>query len=290
MKRLILLTAVFLTACGPSQEEKRQVAIEQQRIEQEASEKLAQEKARRIAAVTCSIMSETRNMDGAVRVRELNDAREKIGGEPFLGGDSAIKLSFDYGLCRELVLNDPDYFDKLSKAIALEMIRLEAEQLDQEKLEEAAKIAREKREEAAKIAREKREEAAKIAKAEAEKATIEKFLKGAVLTESGLAYRILKKGSGPKPNIDSTVEVHYSGRLLDGTEFDSSVKRGVSAQFGATQVISGWTEVLLLMPEGSKWKVYIPAEMAYGSSGKGIVIGPNQDLIFEIELIQSNVE
>ena len=256
MKRLLLLTAIFLTACGPSQEEKTN-----------------------IVAVTCSIMGETRNMDAAIRVEKMNDAREKIGGEPFLGGDWAIKLSFDYGLCRELVLNDPDYIDKLNKAIALEMIRLEAEQLEQEKREEAAKIAREKR-----------EEAAKIAKAEADKARIEKFLKGAVLTESGLAYLILKEGSGPKPNIDSTVEVHYSGRLLDGIEFDSSEKRGVPSQFGVTQVISGWTEVLLLMPEGSKWKVYIPADMAYGSSGAGGVIGPNQDLIFEIELIQSNVE
>jgi FKBP-type peptidyl-prolyl cis-trans isomerase len=279
MKRLLLLTAIFLAACGPSQEEKRQVEMEQQRIQQEASQQLGKEKAIRVAAVTCSIMGETREMDSAVRVRELNDAREKIGGEPFLGGDLAIKLSFDYGLCRELVLNDPDYIDKLNKAIALEMIRLEAEQLEQEKREEVAKIAREKR-----------EEAAKIAKAEADKARIEKFLKGAVLTESGLAYLILKEGSGPKPNIDSTVEVHYSGRLLDGIEFDSSVKRGVPVQFGVTQVISGWTEVLLLMPEGSKWEVYIPADMAYGSSGAGEVIGPNQDLLFEIELIQSNVD
>jgi FKBP-type peptidyl-prolyl cis-trans isomerase len=279
MKRLLLLTAIVLAACGPSQEEKRQVEMEQQRIQQEASQQLGKEKAIRVAAVTCSIMGETREMDSAVRVRELNDAREKIGGEPFLGGDLAIKLSFDYGLCRELVLNDPDYIDKLNKAIALEMIRLEAEQLEQEKREEVAKIAREKR-----------EEAAKIAKAEADKARIEKFLKGAVLTESGLAYLILKEGSGPKPNIDSTVEVHYSGRLLDGIEFDSSVKRGVPVQFGVTQVISGWTEVLLLMPEGSKWEVYIPADMAYGSSGAGEVIGPNQDLLFEIELIQSNVD
>jgi FKBP-type peptidyl-prolyl cis-trans isomerase len=119
---------------------------------------------------------------------------------------------------------------------------------------------------------------------------VEKLIKGAIFTESGLAYRILEKGSGPKPNIDSTVEVHYVGRLLDGIEFDSSVKRGVPTQFGVSQVISGWTEVLQLMPEGSKWKVYIPAEMAYGSSGAGGVIGPNQDLIFEIELIQSNVD
>jgi hypothetical protein len=112
-KILIILSLVFLASCGPSAEEKRQVEMEQQRIEmeqqrieQEASEKLAQEKAIRIAAVTCSIMSETRNMDAAIRVREMNDAREKIGGEPFLRGDSAIQEAFEWGLCQELVLNE----------------------------------------------------------------------------------------------------------------------------------------------------------------------------------------
>ena len=104
-KILIILSLVVLASCGPSAEEKRQVEMEQQRIEQEASEKLAQEKANRIAAVTCSIMGETRNMDAAVRVREMNDAREKIGGEPFLGGDVAIQEAFEWGLCQELVLN-----------------------------------------------------------------------------------------------------------------------------------------------------------------------------------------
>ena len=105
-KILIILSFVVLTPCGPSAEEKRQVEMEQQRIEQEASEKLAQEKAIRITAVTCSIMSETRNMDAAVRVEKMNDAREKIGGEPFLRGDSAIQEAFEWGLCQELVLNE----------------------------------------------------------------------------------------------------------------------------------------------------------------------------------------
>ena len=105
-KILIILSLVLLASCGPSAEEKRQVEMEQQRIEQEASEKLAQEKAIRIAAVTCSIMGETRNMDAAVRVREMNDAREKIGGEPFLRGDDAIQEAFEWGLCQELVLNE----------------------------------------------------------------------------------------------------------------------------------------------------------------------------------------
>ena len=86
----------------------------------------------------------------------------------------------------------------------------------------------------------------------------------------------MEEGSGPKPSIDNTVEVHYVGRFLDGTEFDSSVKRGASAQFGVTQVIPGWTEVLQLMPEGSKWKVYVRSGLAYGASGTG-PIGPNED-------------
>ena len=109
-----------------------------------------------------------------------------------------------------------------------------------------------------------------------------------VTTESGLQYKVLVAGSGAKPGIYSMVEVHYAGRLLDGTEFDSSVKRGVPAQFGVTQVIAGWTEALQLMEEGSKWELYIPADLAYGPGGTG-PIGPNATLIFEVELLQANV-
>ena len=99
---------------------------------------------------------------------------------------------------------------------------------------------------------------------------------------------MISAGSGAKPTVDSTVEVHYAGRLLDGTEFDSSVKRGVPATFGVTQVIAGWTEALQLMPQGSKWELYIPADLAYGPGGTG-PIGPNQMLIFEVELLNANV-
>lgn len=109
-----------------------------------------------------------------------------------------------------------------------------------------------------------------------------------VTTESGLQYKVLVAGSGSKPSINSMVEVHYAGRLLDGTEFDSSIKRGVPAQFGVTQVIAGWTEALQLMTEGSKWELYIPADLAYGPGGTG-PIGPNATLIFEVELLQANV-
>ena len=110
---------------------------------------------------------------------------------------------------------------------------------------------------------------------------------GVVTTDSGLQYKVITAGSGAKPTSDSAVEVHYAGRLLDGTEFDSSIKRGVPAEFGVTQVIPGWTEALQLMSEGATWELYIPAELAYGPVGQG-PIGPNQVLIFEVQLLQAN--
>lgn len=109
---------------------------------------------------------------------------------------------------------------------------------------------------------------------------------GIVETESGLQYEIVKEGTGPKPTADQTVKVHYTGTLIDGKVFDSSVERGEPATFGVGQVIPGWTEALQLMPVGSKWKVYIPGDLAYGPRGAGADIGPNETLIFEVELLE----
>lgn len=108
---------------------------------------------------------------------------------------------------------------------------------------------------------------------------------GVVTTASGLQYEVLTEGKGPKPTADDTVEVHYRGTLVDGTEFDSSYSRGETVSFGVGQVIPGWTEALQLMPVGSKWKLAIPADLAYGAGGAGNVIGPNAALVFEVELI-----
>lgn len=113
-----------------------------------------------------------------------------------------------------------------------------------------------------------------------------KLKEGVVTTESGLQYEILTEGSGEKPTAEDQVRVHYHGTLIDGTVFDSSVERGEPAVFGVSQVISGWTEALQLMPVGSKWKVYIPSELAYGERGAGGDIGPNSTLIFEVELLE----
>lgn len=106
------------------------------------------------------------------------------------------------------------------------------------------------------------------------------------VTATGLQYEVLTEGDGPKPKATDRVEVHYTGRLLDGTVFDSSVERGAPATFGVTQVIPGWVEALQLMNAGSKWRLYIPSDLAYGPQGAGGAIGPNATLIFDVELLK----
>jgi FKBP-type peptidyl-prolyl cis-trans isomerase FklB len=108
---------------------------------------------------------------------------------------------------------------------------------------------------------------------------------GIVTLASGLQYEILSEGTGVIPKASDTVNVHYHGTLIDGKVFDSSVNRGEPATFGVTQVISGWVEALQLMPVGSKWKLYIPSELAYGAQGAGQAIAPHAALIFEVELL-----
>lgn len=109
---------------------------------------------------------------------------------------------------------------------------------------------------------------------------------GVTTTASGLQYEVIKMGNGPKPTAESTVKVHYVGTLIDGTEFDSSIKRNEPAEFPVVGVIPGWTEALQLMPVGSKFKIYIPQNLAYGATGAGDVIKPFSTLIFEVELLQ----
>ena len=108
---------------------------------------------------------------------------------------------------------------------------------------------------------------------------------GIKTTESGLQYKIEKEGTGAIPADTSVVRVHYKGTLIDGTEFDSSYKRGEPTEFPVNRVIKGWTEALQLMPVGSKWTLYIPSNLAYGPQGARGAIGPNETLIFEVELI-----
>jgi FKBP-type peptidyl-prolyl cis-trans isomerase FklB len=112
-----------------------------------------------------------------------------------------------------------------------------------------------------------------------------KIKDGVVALPSGLQYKILQEGTGPKPTAADTVTVNYRGTLVNGTEFDSSYKRGQPASFPVGGIIKGWTEALLLMPVGSKWQLFIPADLAYGPRQAGPTIGPNSTLVFEVELL-----
>ena len=109
---------------------------------------------------------------------------------------------------------------------------------------------------------------------------------GVVELASGLQYQILTSGAGKSPSITNRVKCHYTGMLLDGTVFDSSVQRGEPAEFGVNQVIAGWTEALQLMKEGDKWRLFIPSDMAYGARGAGNSLPPHATLIFDVELIE----
>lgn len=107
-------------------------------------------------------------------------------------------------------------------------------------------------------------------------------------TPSGLQYEVIEEGKGSRPEAGDSVTVHYTGKLIDGTVFDSSEERGEPATFGVSQVIPGWVEALQLMNEGSRWRLFIPSALAYGPQGAGGVIGPNQTLIFDVQLIKVN--
>ncbi|WP_019531539.1 FKBP-type peptidyl-prolyl cis-trans isomerase [Dasania marina] len=136
-----------------------------------------------------------------------------------------------------------------------------------------------------------KQKAAQTAIADQNKQAGEAFLaenaakEGVITLDSGLQYSVITEGAGAKPSATDTVEVHYRGTLIDGTEFDSSYKRDATVSFPVNGVIAGWTEALQLMPVGSKWNLYIPSDLAYGPGGTGGPIGPDATLIFEVELV-----
>lgn len=149
--------------------------------------------------------------------------------------------------------------------------------------EEMAKAFQEMNE----IMQAKQAEQAKVAAEAGEKFLADNANKdGIVVLESGLQYEIITEGSGDKPTAESTVSTHYHGTLIDGSVFDSSVERGQPAQFPVNRVIPGWTEALQLMPVGSKWRLYIPHNLAYGAQGSGGRIPPYSALVFDVELLE----
>jgi len=152
--------------------------------------------------------------------------------------------------------------------------------------EEAQAVLKEVQTEVQKQQQEKMKEAADKNKSEGESfLAANKSKEGVVTLPDGLEYKILTAGTGPKPAPTDSVVCNYRGTLINGTEFDSSYKRGQPATFGVSQVIKGWTEALQLMPVGSKWQLFIPSNLAYGPRGAGAEIGPDSTLIFEVELL-----
>ena len=136
-----------------------------------------------------------------------------------------------------------------------------------------------------KLSQLKSEKAASNLKAGLDFLEVNKQKPGVVSLPSGLQYEVITEGSGPKPSATSKVTCHYHGTLIDGTVFDSSVQRGQPATFPLNMVIKGWTEGVQLMPQGSKWRFYIPPHLAYGDKQVSAQIGPNSTLIFDVELI-----
>lgn len=200
--------------------------------------------------------------------------------------DLKSKFSYSYGLnlgqnfkLQEMDV-DLDVFrkgieDGLSGAEPM-LTAEEIEQIKQEVQEEVTAKAKARAE--AKAAKNKEEGDAFLA----ENAKKE----GVVTTDSGLQYKVIEEGTGPSPSVVDKVTVHYKGTLVDGTEFDSSERRGMPATFPVGGVIPGWTEALQLMKEGAKWQLFVPSALAYGERGAAPVIEPNSVLVFDVELVK----
>ncbi len=200
----------------------------------------------------------------------LNDARNAASPE-------------DQAKLAELQKKAPESLTKEEKA---ELEKLKATATPRISQEDAEKIMKEFQES---MTKKKEEEGKKLS--DTNKAAGDKFLaenktkEGVQTTASGLQYKIISAGNGVKPKATDTVKVHYTGKLLDGKVFDSSVQRGEPVEFPVSGVIAGWVEALQLMPQGSKWEVYIPSDLAYGPTGNQ-AIPPSSTLIFEVELLE----
>ena len=208
---------------------------------------------------------------GAQETPALKDQKEKI--------SYLIGMDIGTNFKRQSIDIDPDILGRGIKDGLSGAKPLLSEQETKEVLAAFEKVMRAKQEETRKAVGEKNKKEGEVFLA------ANKAKEGVKTAPSGLQYKVIKPGTGKKPQATDTVTVHYRGTLADGTEFDSSYRRGKPATFPVSGVIPGWTEALQLMEEGAKWQVVIPSKLAYGEQGAGQAIGPNATLIFEVELI-----
>ncbi|MBS1236598.1 MAG: FKBP-type peptidyl-prolyl cis-trans isomerase [Proteobacteria bacterium] len=220
---------------------------------------------RKFASVVCAVALTGVTMSGTASEKvELKTDQEKNG----------YSVGYDIGRSLQKQLADVDA-ESMARGLKDAMTGVTPALPDQEIQQRFATV----RQESAKkiVEKNKKDGEAFLAKNKGEK--------GVKTTASGLQYKVITAGKGKQPTAEDTVTVNYRGTLIDGTEFDSSYKRNQPATFPVKGVIAGWTEALPLMKEGSKWMLYIPANLAYGERGAGNMIGPNSTLIFEVELL-----
>ena len=201
----------------------------------------------------------------------LKDQKEKI--------SYIIGMDIGTNFKRQSIDIDPDILGRGIKDGLSGAKPLLPEQEAKEVLAAFEKVMKGKQEESRKAIGEKNKKEGEVFLAE------NKAKEGVKTAPSGLQYKVIKPGTGKKPQAADTVTVNYRGTLVDGTEFDSSYRRGKPATFPVSGVIPGWTEALQSMEEGAKWQIIIPSKLAYGEQGAGQMIGPNATLIFEVELI-----
>lgn len=241
---------------------------------------------------------EDKAADAANPVADKPAAEQTASAKPVQAGDvtlssQAEKVSYILGLniggqfkANEIELEEKSFLAGVKAAIAEQDPAMSQEEIQatmtafqQEMIKKHEEAEKKREAEAAEVGKKNQEEGAKFLAENGKR-------DGVKTTSSGLQYEIVEEGKGAKPTADDTVTVHYKGTLIDGTEFDSSFKRNEPATFAVNAVIPGWVEALQLMNEGSKYKLYIPSDLAYGPGGTGGEIGPNATLIFEVELIK----
>lgn len=208
---------------------------------------------------------------GAQEIPTLKDQKDKV--------SYSIGMEIGKNLKRQSVDVNPEFLVRGVKDAFSDGKPLMTDEEMKEALMAFQKEMMAKQQELAKMAGEKNQKEGEAFLAENKKK------EGVITLPSGLQYKVIKAGSGKKPKATDTVSVHYQGTLINGTEFDSSYRRGQPVSFPVNGVIPGWTEALQLMEVGAKWQVVIPSNLAYGDRGAGPQIGPNATLIFEIELI-----